>query len=143
MSEELKEIQWALEEALLYPGDQEPINKAFSALSRLEAREAEAPKDARELAEKVRYGVLMRGMPRSTGGDAPIEGFRYERTVNQSALEIERYVQQRIAATPKTVPMAMLEELVEYGLNSDGVAEITRNLKKYEIATRYGYEVTK
>jgi len=39
-----------------------------------------------------------------------------------------------------TVPMAMLDALVEYGLNSDGIAECSRKIRMHEIAESFGYK---
>lgn len=131
MSEELEAIR-ALVEQVGKTTDETISYKvwddALEALSRLEAREAEAPKDARECAERV-YNA-MKVIP--SGG----------------AAEIERYVQSRIAAAfdsviaasepkPKTVPMAMLEELAAIILSQ---GKVLKRDEYARLALIHGYE---
>lgn len=162
---ELKEIREALKlgkEAdleLCKENGWEPSTRfddALAALSRLEAREAEAPKDAKGLVWLIRK--------------TKIEGGYLYREANAAA-EIERYVQARIAiletdrdgwkaeaaryeklwcdacaergrpeSAPKTVPIEMLNEVFDAGESFRLIDSWEDDAKK--IAARYGYTVT-
>lgn len=62
------------------------LHSAQTALSRIEAREAEAPKDAHEVADYIWRKCV-------TGSD--FDGIDFEH--DEAAAEIERYVRRRIA----------------------------------------------
>ena len=87
------------------------------------AESAPAPReDARELADKLLdWGEVAPASQRPA-------------TLDDAAAEIERYVHARIAAAPKTVPMAMLEEIAE------DTCWTTDDL--YDIGQKYGCTVT-
>jgi len=136
--DELKEIREALEAGKKYqefawqegqsPFDGDtPFNKAIAALSRLEAREVKALKNAREPnIRDTQVAYFVRGCVTMDAAYRAIAAYRAE-------------IQTRLAVAPKTVPMAMLREVWDISTDTGEWPEYAKAFKA--ILARYGYTV--
>jgi hypothetical protein len=135
--EEIRQTREALEycrKYMMYAGEFDRITNALAALSRLEAYEAEAPKDTWQLARNL-TGIDPDAY--DLGSNMHLMAVR---NLNEAAAAIEHLIQSRIAAEPKRVPMAMLQDLYFAWISAK--PEETQQDVTLRIAARYRYEVT-